>query len=870
MKISVILYNRKFYCIFIIFFISNVIYSQKIDHNFWITNDNVTTITEDEEYIYVGGQFSHVGKNVGNGIMISIDTFFVYPRSKNQLSGIIYNSVIDDNGYIYFSGMYPDSIGNLSYGIKRINKFCELDSSFNFNFNDYSTISTNSNSNYLYTCSRSKSMNGFDYFNTNRINLKTLKLDTNWKVFENSKFTLIERDSNYLYMSINTSEIKFSNGPYELLKYDIDNNKFVENWKLKYNGYLSQLKILGDDIYIAGDFYVKRNNKNLPSRVSLLKINKSTGEADSNLIIFISKPDSPYNSMNRIAFDSKYIYLAGKFSEINNFQINNLCRISFDKFVIDTNFIFSNSGKEIFDIKVVDDNLIVAGDFEDFDNKNIDYLVKINTMSGKVDTNWNYKIDNIVKSISIQDKKLYISGEFSSYNSYNFNGLFRMNKNNFDIDLTWIPKIHLVNFQTISKMYVDDEFIYLGGFFTKINDKTVNYLARLFRETAELDTNWKPNSNGTIYDIKIDSENVYVSGQFNSLGETNIYSIAKLNKTNGNVDTIWKPISKINSVYNFCIDDIFVYYGNLKIDKNTGIKQVNTNLPVFDYYSDVLINDNKQYTTGIFYLDTSRKYSNYLLCLDEGGKIISNNLFKDLNSTGSTLLIDGNDLFIGFSNRYYDNRYLINSNKNTGEISKNWNFYFSGKKYDKQINSIYKTNDCLIVGGFFDWVNGKSRSYLLKLDIIKPKFSISGKITKNTIGVGNIEVSNGLFSEFTDDKGYYQFDSLLTSNYLVYPISYDYTHLPENYEILKLDSNINNINFELFNKVDKFRINNNLLYSNTIEGLQYILINLRGQIIKNEDLKFEEDFNNLPNGFYLLYILKGNAVIWSDKLLIVK
>lgn len=872
----------KFILFILIHVNSTFLYSQKIDPNFWITDGTVSSIIDDEYFIYFGGNFTNVGKSVSRGILISRDSVFVNPESKSIINGIVYSSFSDNNGKIYFSGDFNNEFGNLTSKILRINSNGSLDTSFNVEFEKLN-LKIYQDSIYLYVSSYFEYNNQNEYKNIYRINLLNNTIDQNWNPFNERNFMLQGIDSNYFYLSEKIID-KINNDSYKILKYDRTNNDFVKNWEINFYGILKSIYFTDNDLYLYGSIGVVKSNSGF-----LIKVDKSTNTIDTNLNIKINSEVNSYRAINNIVFDDDYIYIAGKFTQVNEMKFDNIARINRTNFELDTNFKIQMKGDlvngEIHDFDIIDNNIFLVGSFTEIANTNIKYLAKINKFNVKIDTFWNYKINNKIYTLSKNKNQLFIGGKFSSYNSTDVSCLFRVKKNNFDLDTSWKPIISNVGYTSINKLLIDKEYLYIAGYFTKVNNKTVNYLARLFKDKALNDIAWEPRSNGVIYDMAVDENDIYVVGQFSIIGGRQTYNLAKLNKINGNLDNNWRPLSDRHNINTLAIDKDFVYIGGdfnnienktnknyARIDKTIGIIEDNT---IFSYLKPtgskvnrIIVDETDIYLLGKFY--TEKSNSNYLVNLDKNNNIINNEFYNNLYLEGNTVLIEKDNLYIGFYNKTNYDRCFINKNKVSGEINKSWDFNFTNNEQGfKFINSIYKTDDYLILGGVFSSVNGIISDNLAKFDIIKPRFLISGYVFKDDYGIENIKITNGISTVLTDKVGYFKFDSLLTGEYNVYPLTNRYIYTPDNY-IVNLDSNINNLNFELSNKVDNFELKNNVLYSDNIEGLKYSLINLLGQVIKKDNLEYEINFNNISGGVYILYISRNDKIIWSNKLCIIK
>jgi hypothetical protein len=127
----------------------------------------------------------------------------------------------------------------------------------------------------------------------------------------------------------------------------------------------------------------------------------------------------------------------------------------------------------------------------------------------------------------------------------------------------------------------------------------------------------------------------------------------------------------------------------------------------------------------------------------------------------------------------------------------------------------------------------------------------------------------------TNLDGFYHFDNIEDGFiYTFRPLSNEYTFEPSEYSFSTngdrtgylftaspISSIIENPNF---------KINNNILISKDITGLEYKIITLNGNIIETGNLPKELNLNQSTNGTYILNITKNDKVVYTYKYQVVK
>ena len=85
----------------------------------------------------------------------------------------------------------------------------------------------------------------------------------------------------------------------------------------------------------------------------------------------------------------------------------------------------------------------------------------------------------------------------------------------------------------------DEDYVYVGGNFTEVDNQEFNRIARFDKTTGNLDTSWNPNVNNRVYSIAIDEDDIYIGGNFSEVGGVSKTKVAKIDKATGAVDEDW-------------------------------------------------------------------------------------------------------------------------------------------------------------------------------------------------------------------------------------------------------------------------------------------------------------------------------------------
>jgi hypothetical protein len=330
---------------------------------------------------------------------------------------------------------------------------------------------------------------------------------TNLKNYINPNNTInyITADNNYIYVA--GSFTSFGNQNLNrIARFNKQTQKIDPSWNPNSNGSVSAIYIDSSFVYLGGSF-TTLNGSITRNRIARIPVSDQNGNIDS-----LWDP-SVNSSVSNIIADSSYIYLCGFFTSINNSTTRN----------------------------------------------RIARIAKSNTL-GIVDSSWNPDVNGTVNNMVLDNTYIYLGGQFTTINSsITRNNIARIPLSNLtgSVDATWDPNANT----TVNTLFFDSSYVYVGGQFTSINGLSRNRAVRIQvnNSIGTIDLSWNPNVNSTLSTIYIDSSYIYLGGSFSTInGSITRNRIARILKTDisGNVDLSWNPdgatssaSSDIGSIY---------------------------------------------------------------------------------------------------------------------------------------------------------------------------------------------------------------------------------------------------------------------------------------------------------------------------------
>jgi uncharacterized repeat protein (TIGR01451 family)/uncharacterized delta-60 repeat protein len=239
--------------------------------------------------------------------------------------------------------------------------------------------------------------------------------------------------------------------------------------------------------YIGGNF---ANYNGIPSG-GIARLNASTnspgyqGNVDPNFNVGQGVTSGDAGIYALAVQANGQVILGGDFTAFNSVAYNHLVRLNVDGSV-DTSFNPNTNYGPADSVRAIaiqpDGQIIIGGLFTNVGGNNLNYLARLNSTDGSVDTNFNVGVggDDVVLALAVDSQnRILVGGEFSRFSGVTRNGITRLNP-----DGTVDPTI---NFGSAADGgYVDtiaiqnNDEIDLGGGFSTFEGITENNFVRLY------------------------------------------------------------------------------------------------------------------------------------------------------------------------------------------------------------------------------------------------------------------------------------------------------------------------------------------------------------------------------------------------------
>jgi hypothetical protein len=562
-------------------------------------NSDVNTLAlDDEGNLYCGGNFtSYNGTSLNriaklNAVTGALDTTFTIGSGFNSA---VYDIIVSDNQRIFVAGNFTSYNGQ---SLSRLVKLNTNDATLDATFSTSITISGSVNgiladgidSIYLYGT----------FTNVNSVAAKFMvKLNAttgaNDTVFDTSdgfssavKHVSIYNDKLCVFGAFanykNVNPLVAANNCVKLKLPSLTPDPNFTSTILFSSKVRRMIANSANAVYACGDFFYYNDEY----RPRLVKFNETTGAIDT--AFFPSDFNSIIEDLHLHGADS--LFCGGSFTTYDSQIANRILKISASTGVRDSTFT-SGTGFDGTVLTMISDgdDLYVGGYFTDYNGTSARSIVKINAITGAINTTFDSATKgpslyaNVYGMILDNDTGLYVYGYFYQYNGINCGGHFKVNRVTNDTDSTFVLNIFTLFgsiYTTIRSAVTDGTHVYVTGKFDKYGITQRNGLVKFNLTTGAIDTTFDPAIG--VYPLNTYNDNQQISLVPNSnlllysgdeyLAYKGSFSTALIDRNTANIPVTTIPMDSFEVSL---VEHNRVYY----INTNTNLFiYIPTNLPI--------------------------------------------------------------------------------------------------------------------------------------------------------------------------------------------------------------------------------------------------------------------------------------------------
>ena len=490
-------------------------------HKLWVTDGTVYSVAQHDSQLYIGGDFTHVGPNNGQGVIIESATASVDNEFPRFRGGSVYAAVSDGNGGWYVGG-------------------------------DFLSINDNA-----------------EIFRLAHI-LADKTIDTAFKPNPNAPVYALAFDATHdaLYVGGEFTTIK-STARANLAALNPDTAEVSTRFAPEPDGLVRALAVVnkGASVIVGGDFtHIAGSARNYLTALSYETgapiAAWATTTADARVRAILRAVDTNTTDDE----ESTNVFVGGDFNAVAGITCGGVCEITISTGAVTPTFTPRINGP-VHALSSSFTHLYVGGDFTQSDVTAINRLARfsLNTSGYALDSAWLPDPDDIVRALSMsatnfRDDRIYVGGDFGNIgNSAVAQGrddkrrLAAINTTDAGSILTSFPTDGDGDVYTLT-ISTDASRLMVGGAFQTLNFVERNRLASLAAATGSADT-WHPDvGDGAVHSLAVtaDGSAVYVGGSFTTIKGTARGRLARIRADDATLFD-WNPNLESGTVYDLTL-----------------------------------------------------------------------------------------------------------------------------------------------------------------------------------------------------------------------------------------------------------------------------------------------------------------------------
>lgn len=612
---------------------------------------NIQTLAKDiNGKIYIGGDFTYQGQQK---YLLVLNPDFTPASSPNiSVNGRVTKLLIDGDNLV-FSGNFTIVNTQTRLGMAAYNLSSNTLHSFAPNadgpINDFTIVGSNIYMGGSFGFIGGGQRNSFACVNLNNV-LQTINLSVNGSI------NTIEILDSLMFLG---GEFDSVAGIYRqnLASYNL-NTQQIRSWDIPTDGAVNSIKIVSPNLYIGGAFYTLNSST---FRAGYAVADIFTGSISNIDLVF----DAP---IEKLELSNGQIFVYGNFNSIGSSNKKNYAVLTTGGSLVTSPLINNKVHASL----TIGSHVFLGGEFSSMGGKNINNLAVLDYQSGNL-LDFGIDINGEVRQVKQVGNQLLVAGDFNTINATTRVGIAMIDT----IDGT-PTSLDMACNGTIHKANIIGSTVFVAGEFTALGDSLRNNLAS-YNLNSNTVNSWNPNANGLVNQMLIQEPFIFVAGNFSEINGMPKKFIASFNLANSGELRSW----------------------NIDLDSNvTSLSPSGDKILVAGIFSTV----NNNIRVPVFLADTSINAT-------------ISNWAPLFSGYPNTTFVDNSLVFIGGSINTIGNQGLLVFNINSGS-----ELDFPVKIREGSLNYIGQFEDKITLGGDFSLANanGKRNFAIINYNVSEP------------------------------------------------------------------------------------------------------------------------------------------------------
>jgi hypothetical protein len=363
----------------------------------------------------------------------------------------------------------------------------------------------------------------------------------------------------------------------------IDSSGNVTSWDPQANNDVNTIAVSGSMVYVGGRFTSFGGGATARNRLAAFDTSSLSPEVPT------SWDPSASSVVSTIAVSGNMVYVGGYFTSFGGGAYPRSRLAAFDTSSLTPEVPTSwdpHASASVTTLAVSGDMVYAGGYFTSF-GSGAEYprsrLAAFDTgsLTPSIPTDWAPSADGTISAVAISGNTVYVGGYFTTIDDGSGaqarNYLAAIGTDG-TLDTTWAPTVN----RWVNAIALSDSTVFVGGVFTQVDGGAHGFLAAL-DANGNL-TSWSPSASSTVYDLAVSGNTVYVGGTFNSItdtlaGTSGGKSLAAFDATTGVVDPNWNPVASSGTspgiVHTLAVSGSTVYVGGTITSITDGVNTLN-------------------------------------------------------------------------------------------------------------------------------------------------------------------------------------------------------------------------------------------------------------------------------------------------------